>query len=176
MARAISERAQSGFSDAASYDAHRPSYPSASVENLMKALNVQGMKHARILEIAAGTGKFTSLLAGQKEEFEIVAVEPHADMRTVLQGKQLKGVKVVEGTAESLGAVEDGWADGVVVAQVSCLPEIFLSEDEHGRMAKEYQEALTWVDRLTLLLAGVPLVGVPAHSHIAGGRRRYNCC
>jgi len=46
-----------------------------------------------------------------------VAVEPHADMRAVLEKRNLSGVKVVDGTAEDV-PVEDGWADAVFVAQV----------------------------------------------------------
>lgn len=119
MAYPIGQQALSGFTNAAFYDAHRPSYPLTAVETLLKALHVLDMKNARILEIGAGTGKFTSILAARKEDFEIVAVEPHAEMRGVLDGKGFKGVKVVEGNAESLGTVEDGWADGLIVAQVS---------------------------------------------------------
>ena len=115
----ISTQALQGFTDATSYDTHRPSYPPQSVETLIQALNIADIKGARVLEIGAGTGKFTSLLASRKEEFEIMATEPHADMRKVLQGKGFKGVKVMEGNAENLGFVEDGWADAVVCAQVS---------------------------------------------------------
>ena len=115
----ISAQALQGFTDATSYDTHRPSYPVDSVETLIRALNISDIKGAQILEIGAGTGKSTSLLAARKEDFEIVATEPHADMRKVVQGKGLKGVKVMEGNAENLGFVEDGWADAVVCAQVS---------------------------------------------------------
>ena len=74
--------------------------------------------HARILEVGAGTGKFTELLARREEDYEILAVEPHEGMRKELERKELQGVKVVEGSAGDLGAVEEGWAEGVVVAQV----------------------------------------------------------
>jgi ubiquinone/menaquinone biosynthesis C-methylase UbiE len=67
--------------------------------------------------LAAGTGKFTEALAAREEGFEIIAVEPHADMRRVLSERGLKGVKVVDGTAENV-PVENGWADAVFVAQV----------------------------------------------------------
>ena len=65
-----------------------------------------------------GTGKFTSILADRPENYEIIAVEPHADMRKVLEGKALKGVRVLDGAAVAMPAVETGWADAVVVAQV----------------------------------------------------------
>lgn len=67
--------------------------------------------------MGAGTGIFTEALAAREEGFEIVAVEPHADMRAVLEKRNLSGVKVVDGTAEDV-PVEDGWADAVFVAQV----------------------------------------------------------
>ena len=114
----IAPNAQTGFENASSYDNHRPSYPPDSVQNLLQNLSVSGVTGARILEIGAGTGKFTSLLAARNEGYEIIAVEPHQEMRQVLEQKDLKGVKVVAGNATSMDAVEDGWADCVVVAQV----------------------------------------------------------
>ena len=114
----ISSQAREGFSNAKSYDAYRPSFPSKSVDTLLKAMKIYDFSYARVLEIGAGTGKFTSILAGRGEKFEVVAVEPHQEMRNVLEAKKLGGVKVVEGSATSMEAVEDGWADAVVIAQV----------------------------------------------------------
>ena len=119
MPTTIPAAAQSGFQRASAYDAHRPSYPAESVQKLLNAMRVASADGARILEIGAGTGKFTSLLAAREERFEIVSVEPHAEMRAVLVGKGLEGVRVVEGSASDLGAIQDGWANAVVVAQVS---------------------------------------------------------
>ena len=48
-------------------------------------------------------------------------MEPHGGMRKELKRKELKGVKVIEGSAGDLGAVEKGWAEGVIVAQVGFL-------------------------------------------------------
>ena len=118
MSFTIADRAQSGFADATTYDTHRPSYPAESVDNLLDNLKVSNVPGARILEIAAGTGKFTTILANRPEGYEVVAVEPHAEMRQVLEKKTLKGIKIVAGTATSMDTVEDGWADAVIVAQV----------------------------------------------------------
>lgn len=115
---ALSNPAQQGFSGSAAYDQHRPSYPAESVENLLRELKVAGIQGARILDLGAGTGKFTELLAKRPEKFEIVAVEPHDDMRKTLADKNLTGVKTIKGFAESIDGVETGWADAVVVAQV----------------------------------------------------------
>jgi SAM-dependent methyltransferase len=69
-----------------------------------------------VLDLAAGTGKFTELLAAREEKFKLVAVEPHDDMRATLAGKKLPGVEVVKGYGSSI-PLEDGSVDGVVVAQ-----------------------------------------------------------
>jgi ubiquinone/menaquinone biosynthesis C-methylase UbiE len=68
--------------------------------------------------LACGTGKFTELLAKREEGYEVVGVEPHAGMRKELVKKNLKGVEVKDGDAGNIG-VQDGWADGLIAAQVS---------------------------------------------------------
>lgn len=62
---AISERAQSGFAKSAAYDQHRPAYTSTVVEVLLKNLGVSGKNGAVIVDLAAGTGKFTGALAAR---------------------------------------------------------------------------------------------------------------
>ncbi len=119
-------QAEDGFQDAASYDAHRPSYPLSALSSLLNRLNIAGQSNSRIVEIGAGTGKFTELLAAREEGFEIVAVEPHQEMRESLIRKNLGAVgrgrmKVVNGNAAKTG-LEEGWGDACVVAQVDdCL-------------------------------------------------------
>lgn len=117
-ASGINARAQSGFAKSAAYNTHRPTYSSSIVQLLLENVGVAGKKHAKIIDLAAGTGKFTEALAAREEEFEIIAVEPHSDMRNVLESKNLPRVKVVNGTGEKVDAVEDGSIDAVVVAQV----------------------------------------------------------
>lgn len=113
----INPDALSSFTNSTAYDSHRPTYPPASIQHLLAQCRVAGKRGARVVDLAAGTGKFTEALAAREEEFEILAVEPHADMRAVLEAKGLRGVRVVDGTAEEMG-VEEGWADAVFVAQV----------------------------------------------------------
>ncbi|QIX00126.1 hypothetical protein AMS68_005643 [Peltaster fructicola] len=112
----INARAQSGFSKAAAYDQHRPSYGPASVQLLLEQCRVAGVKHAKVLDLAAGTGKLTELLAARDEQFEVLAVEPHDGMRDVLAGKKLSGVAVRPGTAAKID-VPDESIDAVLVAQ-----------------------------------------------------------
>lgn len=110
-----------GFSSASSYDAHRPSYVPAALSHLLTQLDVSNIPGAKILDLAAGTGKLTELLAARDEGYDIVAVEPHKDMIATLKQKQLVGVEAKEGDAYAI-PVEDEWADAVVIAQVGLTP------------------------------------------------------
>ncbi|KAI0173379.1 S-adenosyl-L-methionine-dependent methyltransferase [Hypoxylon sp. FL1284] len=108
--------AEEGFKDAASYDAHRPSYPPEAVEAFLTKLNVARQDEAKIVEIASGTGKFTVPLAQRPERFTIKAIEPHAGMREKLAQKDLQGVQVADGKADKM-PVEDEWGDACIAAQ-----------------------------------------------------------
>ena len=121
MAHTISPFATSGFSRASAYDTHRPSYPGKAVSSFLSALKLKGVKGARLIELGAGTGKFTQILAEREEGYEILAIEPHEAMRSELVEKRIKGVQIRHGTAESIDA-EHVSADAVICAQVS-LPQ-----------------------------------------------------
>jgi SAM-dependent methyltransferase len=108
--------AVSGFADGSSYDRHRPSYPHEAVSALLARVGLAGRAGARVVDLAAGTGKFTELLAARDEGFELLAVEPHDGMRAELERKGLRGAVVRKGLAADV-PVEDAWADGVICAQ-----------------------------------------------------------
>ncbi|KAL8737353.1 MAG: hypothetical protein Q9181_001770 [Wetmoreana brouardii] len=134
--------ANRGFANASSYDTHRPSYPPKAVDDLLAKLQVKDLEQARIVDLAAGTGKFSELLAARDEGYEIIAVEPHEEMRRELEGKELKGVRAVDGNAENMGL--DGQSvDAVVAAQPrttweATLKEIMWSyDDDHPRFRHE---------------------------------------
>ncbi|KAL9061702.1 MAG: hypothetical protein Q9206_000381 [Seirophora lacunosa] len=116
MSSNIPESAIKGFADAVSYDSHRPSYPIEVVDDLLAKLQVRGVNHARIVDVGAGTGKLSELLAARDEDYEIIAVEPHEEMRAQCAAKRLRGVKVVDGVANNM-PVRTQSADAVVVAQ-----------------------------------------------------------
>ena len=103
----IHNAAAVGFSNAGSYDAHRPSYPSEAATKLLQHLGLEGKNGARIIDQAAGTGKLAELLSHRPERFEVIVVEPHDKMRDTLNTKALKGVSTQSGTADNMG-VEDG--------------------------------------------------------------------
>lgn len=124
----IHDAASKGFDNAKSYDAHRPSYPPAALSSLLNHLELENKPRSKIVDLAAGTGKFTEVLAARLEEYEIIAVEPLAPMRDTLAEKKLKGVTVHGGTADKIDVVETGWADGVIAAQVSSSSRVYRYE------------------------------------------------
>lgn len=71
----------------------------------------------RILDLGAGTGRFSTALA-ETFEAEVAAVEPSAGMRSRAAGKQLGAVRYVGGMAESLpladGSCDAAWLSNVI--------------------------------------------------------------
>lgn len=83
----------------------------AALAELADALPLQAGR--TVVDLGAGTGKFTRLLA--LTGAHVLAVEPVAEMRARLS-ELLPGVTVTAGTAEATG-LPDGCADAVVAAQ-----------------------------------------------------------
>lgn len=108
--------ASEGFKNAGAYDAFRPSYPPEAVDALLRHLKIADRPNVNVVEIAAGTGKFTEVLAERYENYNIHAVEPHAGMRSELEKKQLRNVTVTDGYAAKM-PVADKWADACIAAQ-----------------------------------------------------------
>ena len=63
----ISNRAQIGFAKSAAYDQYRPAYSDTITQLLLEKLDVNGKEGAKIVDLAAGTGKFTESLARREE-------------------------------------------------------------------------------------------------------------
>lgn len=102
-----SEQAKSFGTAADQYERSRPTYPAEAVAWLVppKALTV--------VDLGAGTGKFTRSLVGLG--LDVIAVEPDPVMLGKL-GAALPSVRRVEGTAEAI-PLPDETADVVTVAQ-----------------------------------------------------------
>ena len=113
----LNPRAQSGFANASHYDKYRPTYPEDAVSRLLTVLHVADVPSATIIDLAAGTGKFTELLAKRSENYNIIAVEPHDGMREELEAKKLQNVKVVKGWAERMQEIKNESVDGVIASQ-----------------------------------------------------------
>jgi SAM-dependent methyltransferase len=93
------------------YERSRPSYPLAALAALADALPLESGR--TVVDLGAGTGKFTRLLA--LTGAEVLAVEPVPEMRERL-AELLPAVAVTDGTAEDTG-LPGGCADAVVAAQ-----------------------------------------------------------
>ncbi|MCS3842718.1 class I SAM-dependent methyltransferase [Microbacterium sp. AK031] len=89
------------------YDRYRPGFPAAAAAEIIPELVDS------VLDLGAGTGKFTELLIERADR--VVAVEPSAAMLDVLRAK-LPNVEAIVGGAESI-ALPDATLDAVTVAQ-----------------------------------------------------------
>lgn len=95
---------------AQAYERGRPGYAPAAVGALAAELGLA--PGARVLDLAAGTGKLTTaLLAGG---LDVIAVEPQASLRAVLAG-HVGEERVVAGLAEAI-PLPDASVDAVTVA------------------------------------------------------------
>jgi SAM-dependent methyltransferase len=112
VAGGINQAAAVGFERGADdYEQARPSYPAAAVDLIVEVLGIGPGR--RVLDLAAGTGKFTRLLSSTGAD--LVAVEPVAAMRAQLL-TALPTVTALDGTAEEI-PLADASVDAVVVAQ-----------------------------------------------------------
>ena len=135
---AIHPAAAVGFARSAdAYERARPDYPRAALEPLQLSPDLV------IVDLAAGTGKLTRLLAASGAT--VIAVEPVAEMRAALPAS----VRVLEGTAERI-PLHAASADLVTVAQAfhwfdgeAALAEIHRVLRPAGRLA------LVWNRRVT---------------------------
>lgn len=120
----INPQAESGFAKGKAYDKHRATYAQDAIDILLEKVGVLDKTGAKVLDLAAGTGKSTEALAARDEQYEITAVEPLESMRRILADKKLPSVTVKDGTATSI-PLEDASVEAVVCAQVGELLFIF---------------------------------------------------
>ncbi|AHH93755.1 class I SAM-dependent methyltransferase [Kutzneria viridogrisea] len=121
----ISRRASSFGAEAAAYATHRPDYPVDAVRWVLDPVSAGGPP--RVLDLGAGTGKLTAVIAGTGAG--VTAVEPDGAMRAELV-RALPGVRALAGSAEQI-PLADGSVDAVLVGQAyhwfdleRALPEI----------------------------------------------------
>jgi len=162
----IHETAAAGFQAGSEvYERGRPDYPVEAVEFLIDTLGIDST--TIIVELGAGTGKFTRMLVASTEA-KVIAVEPVENMRRQLQSL-LPDVAVLDGTAESIPLGEAA-ADVVLAAQAfhwfdgrRALADIARVLKPGGRIGLVWNardESLDWVSRMTEIVdrhgAGVP--------------------
>ena len=149
--------AAAGFGRAADvYERSRPSYPPAAVARLAEVLGIGPARD--VLDLAAGTGKFTRLVAALGAR--VVAVEPSAAMREEFAAV-LPGVTVHEGTGEQV-PLPDASVDVVVVAQAfhwfdaprACveIARVLRPGGGLGLIWNERDESVPWVAELSRVM------------------------
>ena len=149
-----------GFARSAeAYERARPDYPPAALERLRLSPGLL------IVDLAAGTGKLTRLLAGSGAS--VIAVEPVAEMRAALPAS----VQVLEGTAERI-PLDSASADLVTVAQAfhwfegdAALAEIHRVLRTGGRLALVWNRRVTEdpVNRAIEAILGPHRAEIPTH-------------
>jgi SAM-dependent methyltransferase len=137
----------------AHYDKVRPGYPEESLDWLSSGLDVRD-----VLDVGAGTGKYTQLLAGRG--WRVTAVDPSADMLEQLK-RNLPAVKTLPGTAESTGLAA-GSVDLAVAAQAWhwCDPAAASTEMARvlrpggvlGLVWNQLDVSIPWVHRLSRIM------------------------
>lgn len=156
----IHEVAARGFDAGADvYERARPSYPPDAVAWLVEHLRIR--PGTTVVDLAAGTGKLTRLLAPTSAS--LLAVEPVEGMRTPLRATQ-PDVPVVAATAETL-PYADRCLDAVTVAQAfhwfdadrafAELARVLRPGGRVGMVWNARDRGVAWVDALWRILDGV---------------------
>ncbi len=138
------------------YERGRPDYPATAVAHVVRVLGIASA--SIVLDVGAGTGKFTRQLAPSGAR--LLAVEPVAGMREKL-ASALPGVEALEGTAEAI-PLPAASVDAVTVAQAfhwfrgrKALAELRRVLKPGGGLALIWnvrQESVDWVRRLSELM------------------------
>lgn len=153
----IHPKASQGFAaQAAAYARGRPDYPPALQDWLRDELQLAPGR--AVLDLGAGTGKFSRLLLGSGAR--VTALEPVAEMRARLAS--LPELTVLDGTAEAI-PLPDASLDAVVAAtafhwfaSAEALAEIHRVLKPGGWLGLVWNvrdESLDWVARLSAIMA-----------------------
>ncbi|KAA0942627.1 MULTISPECIES: class I SAM-dependent methyltransferase [unclassified Pseudomonas] len=149
--------AQQGFStQAATYAQGRPDYPRQLTGWLTEVLQINAQ--STVVDLGAGTGKFTRLLSTVAPT--VIAVEPVAAMGAQLT-KGMPDVHLLTGTAEAI-PLEDASTDALVCAQSfhwfstqAALREIHRVLKPGGRLGLIWNmrdESVDWVAAITAII------------------------
>jgi SAM-dependent methyltransferase len=153
----VHDAAQTGFSrQAQTYTQGRPTYPEALSTWLRQVVMIDG--HTRVVDLGAGTGKFTRLLLPLTDR--LVAVEPIDAMRQEF-AKYVPAIEVLAGTAQAIPLPATN-ADVVLCAQAfhwfadaQALAEIHRVLTPGGRLGLVWNvrdESVDWVAAITRII------------------------
>ncbi len=137
---------------AALYERARPGYPEGALEWLLP------QNGHRVLDLGAGTGKLTRLIA--QHDVEVEAVDPSPQMLAQLR-EQLPQVRTRVGSAESI-PLPDASVDAVLVGQAWHWVDVPVAAAEVARVLRrggrlgliwnERDERVAWVRELSEIL------------------------
>ncbi|WP_194790801.1 class I SAM-dependent methyltransferase [Pseudomonas sp. UFMG81] len=158
------------------YEQGRPGYPAALRDWLQGSLGID--RDTAVLDLGAGTGKFTRLLCPLTPR--LTAVEPVAAMRERF-AEQLPGVTVLDGSAQHI-PVADASQQVVVCAQAfhwfadaAALAEIHRVLAPGGRLGLVWNvrdESVDWVARITAVIT--PYEGDTPRFHTGRWREAFD--
>ncbi|NWB62651.1 MULTISPECIES: class I SAM-dependent methyltransferase [unclassified Pseudomonas] len=172
----VHKSAQQGFStQAVTYAQGRPDYPRQLTGWLTDALQIN--PHSTVIDLGAGTGKFTRLLSTVAPT--LIAVEPVEAMGAQLH-KLLPQVRLLSGTAEAI-PLEAATADALVCAQAfhwfsteAALAEIHRVLKPDGRLGLIWNvrdESVDWVAAITEIIT--PYEGDTPRFHTGRWREAF---
>jgi SAM-dependent methyltransferase len=147
--------ASAGFgAQAGAYQRGRPNYSDEAIDWMLKGI----APGARILDLAAGTGKLTTQLLDRG--YDVVAVEPVDEMRHELS-VVAPGAEVLAGAAEEI-PLPDSSVDAILIAQAfhwfderAAMVELTRVVRRRGRLAliwNERDDSVPWMAGLTTIL------------------------
>jgi SAM-dependent methyltransferase len=153
---------------ATEYERGRPGWPADAIAALIERWDAR-----TVLDLAAGTGKLTAVLAEHADH--VVAVEPVDGMRRVLEAR-LPGVRALSGTAEAI-PLADASVDAAFVGEAfhwfdlpRAVVELARVLRPDGRLAVLFNfvqgEDVPWHDEVAAILE--------PHRRAVGGSRRAN--
>jgi len=174
----IDPRASRAWSaDAELYERGRPGFPPEAVQQALDGLGLG--PGARVLDLAAGTGKLTRALVSA--QLDVIAVEPLQSMRALF-ASACPGVAVLDGRAEGI-PLSDGCVDAVFVGQAvhwfdvpaACLEiaRVLRSRGGVALLRNDWltvEEAPSWLAELKAVLGQHAPGEEPDRSPYGGGR------
>lgn len=107
---------QGDFTKVAKHYHNRPAYSSMLIEKLIRCINDKNKQNLNVVEVGAGTGKLTKILANEFG-LNIVAVEPNDNMREegIKYTKDCSNITWKKGSGEETN-IESNIADWVIMA------------------------------------------------------------
>jgi ubiquinone/menaquinone biosynthesis C-methylase UbiE len=151
---------------AEAYERGRPTYPTVAVQWML------GDRPVTVLELGAGTGKLTRVIAGLGHD--VHATDPDRAMLQVLE-REVPGVRTAQASAEDI-PLGDASVDVVIAAQAfhwfdldRALPEVARVLRPGGRVCLVWNtrnEKIPWVRRLGALIGTQEQLRDPAQALI----------